>query len=728
MSTSGQKPVQSNMNRLDLWIGIECTFNRVRETYLNQLEVCGHHERLDDLNLLSTLGAKCIRYPVLWEQVAPESLEQLDWSWTDARLERLRELDMQPIATLLHHGSGPRYTSLLDPEFPEKLAVYAGQVARRYPWLRTYTPVNEPLTTARFSGLYGIWYPHHATDDAFVRMLLNECRGTVLAMRAIREVQPEAQLIQTEDLAKVHATPAMQPQADFQNHRRWLAYDLLCGLLDETHPLWDYLTRSGATAEELLWFRENPCPPDVIGVDYYLTSERFLDERRERYLAHHCNDTHADIEAVRVYHNHSGIKQLLRETWERYGLPIAVTEAHLGSSREEQLRWFEEIWQAAEEVKAEGVDMRAVTSWAALGSYDWNILHTEFRGYYEPGAFDVRSPVPRPTALAKVLRARAQGVAPEHPSLVSPGFWRRPDRFFYPPVGNPGPVPAARGPVRPLLILGTGRLGQVVARLCHDRGLDHRLLSPADIDITNQPALEALFEAERPWAVINTLGYGKIDQAELEHQEFWLTHSVGAALLAQVCERRGVQLLTFSSDQVFGGDGEAPYHELDVASPVNVYGRAKLESERQVLANHPTALIVRSSAVFGSGTGRGLLSEALRTLQTGETVLVDQDHRFSPTYLPDLVHTSLDLLIDGESGVWHLVNTGESTWAEMVGRLAHAGGLPDHRIRAASARELGWVAPRPRYSALRSDRAQLLPSLDHALDRYLDGWVRAGRR
>ncbi|MFC4424985.1 family 1 glycosylhydrolase [Deinococcus navajonensis] len=725
--TGAVQPHQEPRKPLELWIGVECTFNRVRENYLNQLEVCGHDRRPEDLDLLAGLGARRIRYPVLWEQVAPDSLDQTDWRWTDERLGRLKELGLPPIATLLHHGSGPRYTSMLDPEFPEKLAAYARMVAERYPWITTYTPVNEPLTTARFSGLYGVWYPHHASDESFVRMLLAECRGTVLAMRAIREVQPEAQLIQTDDLAKAHATPGMQAEADFQNERRWLAYDLLCGLVDETHVLWDYLMRAGVSPAEVLWFRDNPCPPDVIGVDYYITSERFLDERRELYLPHHCNDTHADIEAVRVYHNHAGIAHLLRETWERYRLPIAVTEAHLGSTREEQLRWFEEIWQAAETVRAEGADLRAVTSWAALGSYDWNTLHTEFRGYYEPGAFDVRSPVPRPTALAQVLRARAAGEVPAHPSLASPGFWARPDRFFYSPVGAPSGSPILKGRgARPLLILGADRLGQVAQRLCAERGLEHRV--QAGVDLSDADVVQALLDEVRPWAVINTLGYGKIDEAELHYGRFWQTHALGSATLARACESRGAALLSFSSDQIFGGEGDAPYHEGDPASPINAYGRAKLEAERQILGNHPGALIVRSSAVFGSGTGRGLLAHALRTLQTGEMVLVDQDHRFSPAYLPDLVHTSLDLLIDGESGVWHLVNSGETTWAEMVGRLAHAGGLPNHQIRAASAHELGWVAPRPRYSALRSGRGQLLPSLEHALDRYLDGWVRSGRR
>ncbi|MFB9991139.1 family 1 glycosylhydrolase [Deinococcus oregonensis] len=711
---------------LELWLGVECTLNRVNDSYLNQLGTSGHDRRVQDLDQFAQLGARRIRYPVLWEQVAPDAAAP-DWRWTDERLGRLQELGLMPIATLLHHGSGPRFTSLLDPHFPEQLADYARQVAERYPWLPAYTPVNEPLTTARFSGLYGIWYPHHHSDHSFVRALLNECRGTVLAMQAIRAVNPHAELIQTDDLGKAHATPTMQAEADFQNERRWLAYDLLCGRVDEQHALWAYLRASGASAEELHWFLEHRCPPDVIGVDYYVTSERFLDERLELYLPQHRNANHADVEAVRVYQTPAGIAQLLREAWARYGLPLAVTEAHLGSTREEQLRWFETFWQAAEQVRAEGADVRAVTSWAVLGSFDWNTLHTQLQGHYEPGAFDVRSTPPRPTALAKLLQTRAAGHTPEHPSLDTPGFWERPERFLYPPVGLPQLRSEVPRPARPLLILGQGELGQAVAGICAHRGLAHCVVSSAELAATEASA-GTLLKLHRPWAVIYTPGYSasgysangtRTQRADHLTQQFWQARTLGLAQWAAACAEQNLPLLTFSSDQVFAGSSSVPYQEHDAPSPINAYGRAHLAAERQVLAAHPGALIVRSSALFGLLSVDRLLGQALQTLASGGSVPLDQDHRFSPTYLPDLIHTSLDLLIDGEVGVWHLVNRGESTWAELVQTLAQAAGVPHHRIRPTAGHDLGWPAPRPRYSALHSFRGQLLLSLDHALNRYL---------
>jgi dTDP-4-dehydrorhamnose reductase len=115
-------------------------------------------------------------------------------------------------------------------------------------------PVNEPLTTARFSALYGLWYPHARDDRSFVVALLNQCRATVLSMQAIRRINPAARLVQTDDISRTYGTEAMGGVVDFYNERRWLAWDLLCGRVGPDHPLWHYLLDSGADAGEVLWF------------------------------------------------------------------------------------------------------------------------------------------------------------------------------------------------------------------------------------------------------------------------------------------------------------------------------------------------------------------------------------------------------------------------------------------------------------------------------------------
>ena len=428
---------------LELWGGIECTVNRVGDRYFDQVVLTGHQHRLDDLDRFADLGIKALRYPVLWERVVPTDPAQPDWSWTDERLGRLRELGIRPIVGLCHHGSGPRWTGLLDPEFPHHLARYARAVSERYPWVDAFTPINEPLTTARFAALYGHWHPHARDERQMVRALVHQCRAVQLAMREIRQVNPNAQLVQTEDLGRVWSTPPLRYQADYENERRWLSLDLLCGRVGKEHPLWQHLWWLGLTWEELGPLLEQPCPPDIIGGNYYVTSERFLDHRRRRYPAvtHGGNgrDAYADVETVRVLADWSpSPASLLEEAWQRYRRPVAITEAHLGSTPNEQVRWLSQVWQEANRLQESGVDIRAVTIWSLLGACDWHCLVTREDGHYEPGVFDIRGPAPRPTPLASLARSLAAGELPGWKATSRPGWWERPERLLYPPVDREG--------------------------------------------------------------------------------------------------------------------------------------------------------------------------------------------------------------------------------------------------------------------------------------------------
>jgi dTDP-4-dehydrorhamnose reductase len=416
-----------------LWAGAECSVVRIGDAFVDEVERTGHAARLADIDRIAALGARVFRQPVLWERT-----DTRDWSWPDARLHRLRELELSPVVGLVHHGSGPLGTGLLETSFVSGLAGFARAVAKRYPWVKDYTPVNEPLTTARFSGLYGHWYPHARSDAAFARMLLNECAAVRAAMRAVREVQPEARLVQTEDIGSVLSTPALAYQAEFENVRRFASLDLLMGRVDRAHPLWHWLVGAGGAGEhELEDFVADPCPPDIIGINYYVTSDRFLDERFTGYpVALHGDngrDRYADVEAVRVGGaGLAGHAAVLRMVCARYERPVALTEVHLAGPPADQVRWLRDAWVAAEQVRKEGFDVRGVTLWSAFGAYDWDSLLTSRRDTYEAGVFDVRHGEPRATPLARVARDLALRGRSDHPLLDGDGWWARPDRVLYP--------------------------------------------------------------------------------------------------------------------------------------------------------------------------------------------------------------------------------------------------------------------------------------------------------
>lgn len=706
-----------SLSQLELWGGLECTVARMRDNFRNQIAETGHTGRIEDLDAIAALGIKTLRYPVLWETIAPDHPDRPDWRWHDQRLARLRALGITPIAGLVHHGSGPRYTNLLDPAFPELLACHAARVARRYPWLELFTPVNEPLTTARFSGLYGHWYPHGRDNAVMLRMLFIQCQAIALSMRAIRRITPSARLVQTDDLGKAFSSPGLQHEAGYQNERRWLGFDLLCGRIDATHSWCQAFLDAGIERRQLDAFIAEPCIPDIIGINHYLTSERFLDCDMHRYPPDfRCADHphYVDVQAVRVPHADglTGPQARLREAWERYRLPLAVTEAHHGGARDDQLRWLAQVWNAAHALRAEGADIRAVTAWSVFGCVDWNSLLMLNNGFYESGLFDVRCTPPRPTALAMAAQSLARTGSFDHPVLDGSGWWQRGDRYFFQPAVCPQ-GPAVITSARRLMITGAnGTLGRAIARICHHRDLAHDLLARADMDIADEASVEAALARHRPWAVINAAGYVRVADASREAERCYRENVHGPEVLARACARLGIPYVTFSSDLVFDGSLGRAYVESDLVSPVCVYGTSKADAERRVMQAFPEALVVRSSAFFGPWDRYNFVHAVLRDLAAGRQVEASDDVHVSPTYVPDLAHSILDLLMDGVSGIWHLTNQGSVSWYEFAQRTARQAGMDASALVRTHGGGRG-------ITALTSERGLILPSFGSAIERFI---------
>lgn len=622
-----------------------------------------------------------------------------------------------PIAGLVHHGSGPAWMPITHGDFPEHLAEYAASAARRYPFIRDWTPVNEPVTTARFCGLYGHWFPHQRRDESFVRILLTECCATALAMRAIRVEVPDARLIYTDDGGTVFSTERLDDQVVFENHRRDLALDLLTGRVDGGHPLGEYLMRHGASARELQWFRDHPTPPDVIGIDYYATSDRWLDDRVERYPAAVAGgngvDTYADVAASHHAPDwRPGFREALQRLHGKYGRPVALTEVHLGCTREEQLRWLGEAWRGACDASQAGAAVEAVTAWALLGAHDWDSLVTSERGFYESGAFDIRAPAPRPTALAHAVRELATAGAITHPVMAGAGWWSQPQ-------GEPHPVRSKAGRDRILILGARGTLGSAFVSHCEGRGLAYVALSRDDVDIVDAMAVRRAVAACRPWAVVNATGYVHVDDAETDRERCMAVNTAGAMNAGDACARSDAKLLTFSSDLVFDGMTSTPYREHDAPHPLNVYGATKHAAECGLLESGSNALIVRTSAFFGPRDDANFVTRTLQALSLGQSVHAPAV-TVSPTYVPALVDAALDLLVDGESGVWHLSNRDAVTWVELARRVASLGGYDERSVEECVVSAAGWRATRPMYSALASARGWIMPTLERSLEDYMD--------
>jgi dTDP-4-dehydrorhamnose reductase len=416
----------------EVWAGPECSWLRVGEWLCDQVALTGHARRLQDVDALASLGARAVRYPVVWGRTERQD-EATDWAWAEARLGRLAELGIRPIVGLLHHGFGPHGADPLDPGWPAAFGRYAAEVARRFPFVTEFLPVNEPLTTARFAGLYGWWPPYRQDHDSFIGLLLAQAQAHVEAARAIRSVNPGSRILVNEDVGRTVGGPGCEAAARRDNERRWWTFDLLTGRVERGHPLWTATAASPRARRILEGLRREPEVPDVLGLDYYVTSDRYLDSRLAAFPPQSRGGDertrYADVELVRVAgHDIAGFDGCIREAWARYGLPLALTEVHLAGEPDDQVAWWAEAMEAARAAVARGIPVSGVTAWAAFGAFDWSSVLRHPVGSYAAGCFeDVGDDRLEMTALGSAVRASANG---EHLN-ASPGWWRRAERAIY---------------------------------------------------------------------------------------------------------------------------------------------------------------------------------------------------------------------------------------------------------------------------------------------------------
>jgi dTDP-4-dehydrorhamnose reductase len=327
--------------------------------------------------------------------------------------------------------------------------------------------------------------------------------------------------------------------------------------------------------------------------------------------------------------------------------------------------------------------------------------------------------------MIPMMRTLSTGEGSLSPVLSQPGWWRRDIRHAYPTMdarslGVEPTAPAVlKGAAAPVLITGrTGTLGRFTAEACEHRALDPLLTDRRRMRIDDPASVAEALDAIKPWAVVNTAGWVRVDDAEDDPAGCMAANADGAAVLAEACAERGIRLVTFSSDLVFDGRNARPYVESDTPNPLNVYGRSKAEAERRVLAAGGEPLVVRTAAFFSASDPHNFAVWAARELAAGRTVRAAGDCTVSPTFVPDLVRAALDLLIDGETGIRHLANGGAVTWAEFAVQVAEALGLDAGRVQAVPASAMGWKATRPANAALGTERGQILPSFEAALERF----------
>jgi beta-glucosidase/6-phospho-beta-glucosidase/beta-galactosidase len=343
---------------------------------VDEMEKCGHYQRFkEDFCLVRELGLEYLRWgPAYYRtHLGPATY---DWSFPDEAMAEMRRLGIAPIADLCHFGVPDWLENFQNPDFPSYFAEYSQAFARRYPWVRYYTPVNEIFVAASFSAEYGWWNERLTSDRAFVTALKHLARATLLAEAAIIREQPAALFVQSESSEYFHAAePAALPRADFLNEKRFLPLDLCYGH-DVRASTYEYLIDNGLTRQEYHWFLEQGAAIKsycIMGNDYYASNEHLVPARGE----------------ITPSGEIFGYYVITEQYFDRYHMPVMHTETNM-SDVQRAPAWLWKEWSNMIRLKEDGVPIVGFTWYSLTDQVDWDSLLLEDNGHVnELGLFDL---------------------------------------------------------------------------------------------------------------------------------------------------------------------------------------------------------------------------------------------------------------------------------------------------------------------------------------------------
>jgi beta-glucosidase/6-phospho-beta-glucosidase/beta-galactosidase len=359
--------------------GIENSYPTIQNGKVRQdeMEKCGHYKFWQkDFDLVQEMGIEYLRYgpPIHTTWTGPG---KYNWDFADATFNDLLKRNIMPIVDLCHFGVPDWLGNFQNPDFPALFAQYAGDFAKRFPWVQLYTPVNEMYICAEFSALYGWWNEQLASDKAFVTALKYIVKANVLAMHAILAVRPDALFIQSESSEYFHASnpDAIKP-AEILNAKRFLSLDLNYGRRVDS-DMYEYLMDSGMTREEYHFFLDNNLKHQcIMGNDYYRTNE------------HRVRPDGSTTASGEIF----GYHVITTQYHDRYQLPVMHTETNLwqGPNGDEAVNWLWKEWANVLRVRNDGVPIVGFTWYSLTDQVDWDTALRENHGNQNPlGLYDL---------------------------------------------------------------------------------------------------------------------------------------------------------------------------------------------------------------------------------------------------------------------------------------------------------------------------------------------------
>jgi dTDP-4-dehydrorhamnose reductase len=278
-----------------------------------------------------------------------------------------------------------------------------------------------------------------------------------------------------------------------------------------------------------------------------------------------------------------------------------------------------------------------------------------------------------------------------------------------------------------VLVTGAGgQLGREVVDVCSAAGDEVIACDHATLDVSDRDAVLQTVVAAGPDTVIHAGAWTNVDGCETEPERAYRVNALGTRHVAEAARMAGARVVYVSTDYVFDGTGERPYHEWDAVNPISVYGRSKLGGES---ALGPADTVVRTSWVCGRH-GHNFVKTILGRATAGQALTVVDDQHGCPTFADDLAGMLRRLAAARLPGTFHVTNQGRTTWFRFARDIVEVAGLDSGLVTPITTAEMQPPRPAPRpansvldNAALRSSGIPLLPDHHEPLERLVKDLV-----
>lgn len=268
----------------------------------------------------------------------------------------------------------------------------------------------------------------------------------------------------------------------------------------------------------------------------------------------------------------------------------------------------------------------------------------------------------------------------------------------------------------PILVTGArGQLGSEIREIVEtsETGFEKYkfvFIDREELDLKDSGKIREFLNSSKFDYIINCAAYTAVDGAEGDAENAGRINIDAVESIAILSKERNSKLIHISTDYIFAGENYKPYRENDFASPLNVYGKTKLEGENRIIESRVDSIIIRTSWLY-SCYGQNFVKTIRKLAEERDVLNIVFDQIGTPTYGRDLAEVIIKILLSEDkklfgrntAKIYHYSNEGVTTWYDFARAIVELSSI-QCEVNPVKTENYSSIARRPYYSVLDKEK------------------------